>query len=120
MTGSRFGPKTAALLQAAFKRSRHPMLLADDQRRWVTGNAAACELLGVAQDELPNHTLNEFLLADRRLVEDWETFLNGGAVEGWSRLAIPDRGEVPVEFSMIANVLPALHLVVFVLSDLAP
>jgi PAS domain-containing protein len=41
---SKFGPQAVVRLRAAFEGSRHPMLLADDQRRWVTGNAAACDL----------------------------------------------------------------------------
>jgi PAS domain-containing protein len=110
----------AMRLQAAFKRSRHPMLLGDDQRRLVTGNAAASELFGVAQEELPNHTLDDFMPTARRLVENWQAFLNGGAVEGWARLLIPGRGEVPVEFSLIANVLPARHWMVFIPTDQVP
>jgi PAS domain S-box-containing protein len=45
------GSQAAARLRAAFERSRHPMLIADDQRRWVTGNAAACDLLGIARGD---------------------------------------------------------------------
>lgn len=44
-------------VRSALARSRHPMLLADDQRRWVTGNAAACDLLGIAQEAVPWHTI---------------------------------------------------------------
>lgn len=32
---SRFGSQAVVRLRAAFERSRHPMLIADDQRRWV-------------------------------------------------------------------------------------
>ena len=35
------GLEAAARLRMALERSRHPMLIADDQRRWVTGNAAS-------------------------------------------------------------------------------
>jgi len=38
---------------------------------------------------------------------------------GWYHLYVPDRGEVPVEFSATANVLPARHLSVLIPPDKA-
>ena len=32
---SRFGPQAVVRLRVAFERSRHPMLIADDRRRWI-------------------------------------------------------------------------------------
>lgn len=95
------------------------MLIADDQRRWVTGNAAACELLGVTQEEISWHTMDEFVPPDtrKRLDEGWERFLAKGAAEGLYRLCIPTRGQVPVEFSATANVLPSRHLSVLLPAD---
>jgi DNA-binding CsgD family transcriptional regulator len=40
-----------------------------------------------------------------------------GAAEGWHRLYIPNRGQVPVEFSATANVLPSRHLFVLIPAD---
>jgi PAS domain S-box-containing protein len=116
---SNFGPQAVARLRAAFERSGHPMLIADDQRRWVTGNAAACDLLGIAREEVPWHTMDDFTPpSDRqRLEEQWEAFLRSGTAEGWYQLYVPDRGPVPVEFSATANVLPARHLSVFIPPD---
>ena len=98
------------------------MLLADDHRRWVTGNAASCELLGIAYEEIPWRTIDDFTpLGQRaRLQERWEAFLSSGAAEGWYQLDIPGRGSVPVEFSVIANVLPSRHLSVFVAPETTP
>jgi DNA-binding CsgD family transcriptional regulator len=92
------------------------MLIADDQRRWITGNLAACDLLGVAREELPWRTMDDFTLPEerKRLEEAWAAFLAAGGAEGWYRLYVPDRGSVPVEFSATANVLPARHLSVFI------
>jgi PAS domain S-box-containing protein len=110
------GSQAAARLRAAFERSRHPMLIADDQRRWVTGNAAACDLLGIAREEVPWRRMDEFTPPGerRRLEQQWEAFLTTGAAEGWYQLYVPERGAVPVEFSATANVLPARHLSVFI------
>ena len=113
------GSQAAVRLRTAFERSRHPMLIADDQRRWVTGNAAACDLLGIARDEIPWRTMDDFTPPSerKRLEEQWAAFLASGGAEGWYQLYVPDRGSVPVEFSAMANVLPARHLSVFIPSD---
>jgi DNA-binding CsgD family transcriptional regulator len=115
------GPQAAMRLRTALERSRHPMLIADDQRRWVTGNVAACELLGIAWEEIPWHTMDDFTAPTerRRLEEQWGAFLANGGAEGWYQLYIPDRGPVLVEFSATANVLPARHLSVFIPPDAA-
>ena len=114
--------ETAARLREAFERSRSPMLIADDQRRWITGNDAAADLLGIARDDVPWHTMDEFTPPSerKRLEEQWQAFLRSGAAEGWYELYVPDRGTMPVEFSATANVLPARHLSVFIPPDEGP
>jgi DNA-binding CsgD family transcriptional regulator len=113
------GSQAAARLRAAFERSQHPMLIVDDQRRWITGNVAACDLLGIAPEEIPWRTMDEFTSPSerKRLEEQWGAFLASGGAEGWYQLYVPDRGPVPVEFSATANVLPARHLSVFIPPD---
>ena len=116
---SRFGATAMGRLRLAFDRSRHPMLISDDQRRWVTGNASACELLGLQFEEIPWCAMDDFTSPEEhgRLGERWEEFLTGGAAEGWYSLYVPERGAMPVEFSAIANILPARHLAVFIPPD---
>lgn len=118
-TDSRFGAEAVVRLRYAFERSNHPMLIADDQRRWVTGNAAACELLGMEREEIPWRRMDDFTPEGERdrLEEQWQAFLDSGAAEGWYQLYVPARGSVPVEFSATANVLPARHLSVFIPPD---
>ena len=91
------------------------MLIADDHRRWVTGNAAACQLFGITLDEVPWRTIDDFTPPSEltSLETQWRDFLSSGAAEGWYQLFAPQRGPVPVEFSATANVLPARHLTVF-------
>jgi len=95
------------------------MLIADDQRRWVTGNDAACDLLGIAREDVPWRAIDDFTPPSERskLEKQWEAFLASGAAEGWYQLYIPGRGPVPVEFGATANVLPARHLSVFIPPD---
>jgi len=116
---SRFGSEAVLRLRAAFEHSRQPMLIADDQRRWVTGNAAASDLLGVARDDIPWLRIDDFTAPTerRRLEEQWAAFQASGAIEGWYQLQVPERRPVPIEFSATANVLPARHLFVFIPSD---
>lgn len=101
-----------ARLRAAFDRVRNPMLIVDDQRRYVTANAPACGLLGMAPEEVPWHRMDDFTPAqDRaRLAEQWEAFLVNGGMEGLFHLRLPDGSLVPIEFSATANVLPGRHL----------
>jgi PAS domain S-box-containing protein len=117
--GSGSDSEAAIRLRMAFERSQQPMLIADDQRRWVTGNAAACDLLGISREEIPWRTMDDFTPPSERqkLEAQWKAFLASGGAEGWYQLYVPDRGPVPVEFSATANVLPARHLSVFIPPD---
>jgi DNA-binding CsgD family transcriptional regulator len=116
---SRFGAQAVVRLRAGFARSRHPMLIADDHRRWVTGNDAACELLGIGREAIPWQTMDDVTPPSgrRKLTEQWRPFLDSGAAEGWYQLEVQDRGSVPVEFSAIANVVAGRHLMVFAPPD---
>jgi DNA-binding CsgD family transcriptional regulator len=95
------------------------MLIADDHRRWVTGNDAAFDLLGIGREEIPWRTMDDATPPSgrRRLSDQWRAFLSNGAAEGWYQLEVPDRGSVPVEFSAIANVVAGRHLMVFATPD---
>jgi PAS domain S-box-containing protein len=110
-----FGPQAVARLRAAFERSGRPMLIADDDRRWVTGNAAAAQLLGITREEIPWSTMDDVTPASEqsRLAEQWRAFLRSGGAEGVYELFVAGREHVPVEFGAVANVQPARHLAVF-------
>lgn len=111
-----FQLQVAARLRAAFARSRHAMLIADDERRWVSGNKAACELMGLAQEAVSWHTMDDFTpLSERpRLKQQWTEFLASGEAGGQYQLYVPERRPLPVEFGAIANVLPGRHLALFI------
>jgi PAS domain S-box-containing protein len=114
---SRFGWRTVARLRSMFDRSRNAMLIADDQRRWVNGNAAAADLLGIPREQIPWHRMDDFTSpSDHRALEErWTAFLGGGAAEGWYQLWIETLGSAPpLEFSATANVQPSRHLAVFI------
>ena len=95
------------------------MLIADDYRRWVSGNAAACELLGLAQEAVSWHTMDDFTPPSERdrLKQRWVEFLAQGEAGGRYELYVPDHEPFPVEFGAIANVLPGRHLALFIPPD---
>jgi len=114
-----FDLQIAVRLRAAFARSQQAMLIADDQRRWVAGNASARGLLGIAQEAVSWHTMDDFTpLSERsRLTEQWPEFLDSGEAEGRYQPYVPNRAPFPAEFGAIANVLPARHLALFIPPD---
>jgi len=114
-----FDLQVAVRLRAAFARSRYSMLIADDHRRWVAGNAAACELLKIAPEEMSWYTMDDCTPASERsrLMAEWAEFLSSGEAEGHFQLYVAGREPFPVEFGTIANVLPARHLALLIPVD---
>jgi len=93
--------------------------MADDQRRLINGNMPLCELLGIARDEMPWRTMDEFT-PDRerqRLAQEWGAFLTAGALEGWYHANAASQEPMAVEFSATARVLPGRHLFIFIPVD---
>jgi DNA-binding CsgD family transcriptional regulator len=113
------GGEAEVRLRDAFERSRHPMLLADDQRRWIAGNGAAGELLRTARREIPWHAMDDFTppAEHAHLELEWSAFLSNGAAEGLYYLHVPGGEALPVEFSAIGHVMPSRHLIIFVVPD---
>ncbi|MBA2793073.1 MAG: hypothetical protein H0U32_03635 [Thermoleophilaceae bacterium] len=76
------------------------MLITDDQRRLVTGNRAACAMLGIARDDVSWLTMDRFTPASerRRLQEQWAAFLTAGAAAGCYTLEVANQEPGPVEF----------------------
>jgi signal transduction histidine kinase len=78
-----------------------PVVLVDDQRRYVDANPAACSLLGGRREDIVGTEVDE--AAFRQLVHDQhgEQVMRGG-----------DGRSVAVEFRARTNVLPGVHLAV--------
>ncbi|MBV9193543.1 MAG: helix-turn-helix transcriptional regulator [Solirubrobacterales bacterium] len=97
---------------ASFARSLVPMVLADDQRRYVAANAAACLLLRVPEEEVLRLTVDDLTPPESRALVGplWETFIREGTQHGVYELLAPDGARVRVEYSATANVVPGRHL----------
>src|SRR3712207_2089883 len=95
---------------SVFEGSANPMLLVDDDRRYVAANDAALSLIGIDRERLFEMTLDELSPAED-VEAVWRTFVERGSVTDRWRLQTPN-GEVEVEYSATRDVLPGRHLAI--------
>ncbi|MFL5312411.1 MAG: ATP-binding protein [Myxococcales bacterium] len=86
------------------------MLIADDERRYVEVNPAACELFGMAAEQLRGRRIDEFSDAQFDVEVAWLAFLENGALEGEFPLRRPDGTVRIVDFRARAHIAPHRHL----------
>jgi DNA-binding CsgD family transcriptional regulator len=90
------------------------VVVADDERRYVHANAAACDLLGIAHDELIGMRTEEITGTPAGDVEAvWNRFRQAGVTVG----TFPLRGPIGVRnvpYIAIADVTPGRHLAIFI------
>lgn len=103
-----------AIARASFEQALDAMLVADDERRYVDANPAACLLFGLPREELTSRRLDDFAPPDLRSSLDaiWRDFLDDGTSGGEFPLVVADGSLRTVEFRATANVLPGRHLTV--------
>ena len=103
---------SASLAERVFEGSRNAMLIADDSRRYIEANSAACELLATPREELLELTIDDFTpdeLRDR-LDDLWQGFLAAGTQAGTYVLQLRDKSRLDIEYSATANIAPGRHL----------
>ena len=100
-------------LPEALQRSRHPALLADDERRVRYVNPPAAELLARPSAQLLGMRLDELLPPDSELDARWAAFRRGEKPSTRSSVLLPDGRELEMAVSAMANVAPGTHLFVF-------
>ena len=98
--------------RTSFLGSLVPMVIADDRRRYIAANPAACLLLRLAEADVRMLRIDDLTPPEKRSAIDalWEAFLRGGVQEGTYELMMPDGARLEVEYSATANVEPGLHL----------
>src|SRR4051812_32897748 len=96
-------------------RSPIAMLLADDERRYVDANAAACAFLGLSREELLNAGVDELTPPALRggVAALWGRFLVQGTMQGVYELTDASGELVRITYVAIARVLPGRHLSCF-------
>jgi len=105
------GPASAPAV-ASFARSLVPMVIANDQRRFVAANTAACLLLRLPEEEIVGMTVDDLTPPESRALVGplWEAFIQEGTQQGTYDLLTPDGATVTVEYSATANIGPGRHL----------
>ena len=92
------------------------MLLADDERRFLEANDAACRLLGLPLEEVRALRLDDLVPPEVRgsLEDQWRSFLREGHEVGHYELLLPDGRRVEFDYSATAQVEPGRHLSILV------
>ena|SRR5437899_73846 len=105
----------SGLFWTAFKRSRNPMVLLDDQRRHVEVNGPYLELLGYRRKGLIGHPVYQFV-AGGPLVSprEWQATLAKGEFTGTADLVRSDGRPVTVQYAAHTEVVTGRRLVLFV------
>jgi PAS domain S-box-containing protein len=96
------------LARAVVEESPDAILIADDARRYVEANRAACTLLGYSRDELLSMCIDDVAVSGA--VRAWEQLLDDGRLLGHTALRRKDGVVIAVEFRAKANVIPGCHL----------
>ena len=88
------------------------MLMADDERRYVDANRAACLLLRSTRESVLGLAIDDLTPPELRhsLDDLWEAFLREGSQAGTFELLMPDGVRLALEYSATANVEPGRHL----------
>jgi PAS domain S-box-containing protein len=102
------GPRSVT----SFRHSLVPMVVADDTRRYVAVNAAACLLLRLPEAAVIGRTIDELTPVQARAEMDamWRQFIVEGVQRGTYELQMPDGPRLRVDYSATANVTPGRHL----------
>ncbi|MEJ7786962.1 MAG: EAL domain-containing protein [Solirubrobacteraceae bacterium] len=100
------------LALAIFEGALDAMMIADDDRRYVAANDAACTLLGLRREDLLQRSLDDLVAPEGRaaLASTWAGFLKDGSMSGEFVLLTDDGTPIAVDFRATANVLPGRHL----------
>ncbi len=90
------------------------VIVADDERRYVHANAAACELLGATHDELIGMRIEESTGTPAEEAEEaWRSFRRAGVLVGTFPVPSPV-GPRNLPYISIADVSPGRHLAIFI------
>jgi DNA-binding CsgD family transcriptional regulator len=105
-------PAVKSATTASFSASLLPKLVADDERRYVDANRAACLLLRSTRESVLRLRIDDLTPPALRhgAAELWEAFLRTGTQAGTFELLMPDGALLSIEYSATANVEPGRHL----------
>jgi PAS domain S-box-containing protein len=103
------------LFDAAFKRSRNAMVLADESRHIVDLNGAAVRLLGYKRQQAIGRSLAEFVEGGPLLTpEQWAQRLAEGEFAGEATMISGDGGKIAVQWGATTELVTGRRLVLLV------
>ena len=105
----------SALFSAAFKQSKNPMALVDENRRHVDANPAYLRLLGYSRDEVVGRPVAEFRVGGPLMSPaEWTAALAAGRFHGEAEMTRADGSAVAVQWAGHTEVVTDRRLVLFV------
>ena len=104
-----------ALFGTAFKRSRNPMVLADERRRVVDVNRAFAKMVHRRPSDIVGEHLYAFVSeGTRRSDEDWNALIQRDEYVGYADVAQPDGSVLKVHFAAHPELVTGRRLILFV------
>lgn len=99
-------------LAAVFEAALEPMLLADDQGRYLDANAAACATFGWSRERFRELCIPDLMTPEQRphFGKQWTRFLELGHHEGRTELLTRGTERRSFDFRAVAHVRPGAHL----------
>src|SRR4051794_1225935 len=105
----------SALFASAFRQSKNPMALVDDDRRLIDANPAYLRLLGRGLDEIIGRHLWDFVAGGPVFTHaEWEAALAAHRFHGEAELVRADGSHVRVQWAGATEVATGRRLVLFV------
>src|SRR3954451_2177885 len=107
--------------EQALKRTRNPVLVADDERRYVDANDAALQLFGLTREALLGYRIDDIFVQDGDgagdLGEVWRAFIERGGLTRFVTLRLPNGRRFDLRYGAVANVAPGRHLSIFLVDQ---
>jgi DNA-binding CsgD family transcriptional regulator len=102
-------------LRRVFDRSLIPMVIVDNDRRYLEVNAAARLVFRMSLHEMRRSRLDDFTDEEHLAnIEDaWAEVMENGSANGHSLVTFKDQSKLWFSYAVLPNVLPAQHLIVF-------
>ncbi|MDX6581783.1 MAG: hypothetical protein QOI10_967 [Solirubrobacterales bacterium] len=97
-------------LESLFDRTATPMLLVDDDRRYIEANPAACRLLHCERDQVLAMRIDDLAGGAEDVTPLWRAFVEDGTQSGRFEIQRPDGSRVEVSYSATARISPGVHL----------
>lgn len=98
-----------------FDTSLVPMVMVDNERRYLAANAAGRLLFRLSLDELLARRIDDLTPAHGlpTLLDRWRALMRDGQATGTYDVGFPDGSELKIVYRALANLLPGQHLIVF-------